>query len=833
MIDSVIIKIRAQRVRIAMAFLFAAAIASGPFDARAKSQPQSPPNSNVPSASTPGSAPTAIPVPDVITRAEQVSATLRNIRAGFASERATSAIEEELPALTQEIDLRFAETSDVLEARPSLETLRNLEAEWRSVSKSLSDWKRTLTARATEVEQEMKRLVELSETWEHTLEVSRIAEAPAVVVEKIEATIAAIRQARDQVESRRAQVLTLQNRVSQQESRVADVLTSVRQVRDETVRRLFVKDSPPIWSATLRASLARDMVRESRDSLSTQFRAMREYAAHRAASFFLHIAIFLLLVAAFYWARRRTGAWVEAEPGLEPTAQVFNLPFASALLLSILASSWIYPQPPRLLSAILGAISLIPTVIILRQLVERPLLPILNALVVFYFADRLRDVAESLPLLLRLLFLAETLGGIIFLLWLIRSERPAIAPETEQVRLRKTIKIAGRIALLLLLVVFVANAYGYVALARLVGNAVLGSAYVAVIFYAAIKIAEGLVMVALRIWPLALLGMVERHRSLLLHQARRMIRWLALLFWILFTLEFFSLREALFNAISNALAAELVVGNLHISSGIVLLFILTVWASFVLSRFLRFILEEDVYPRITLAGGVPYAISTMLHYSMLLVGFLLAMTAIGVNLDRFAILAGAFGVGIGFGLQNIVNNFVSGLILLFERPVKVGDMVQLSERGGELKRIGLRASVLRTWEGAEVIVPNGKLISDEVINWTLSDQQRRIELSVGVAYGTDPEQVIELLTQVALTHPDIMPDPPPQAFFLKFGDNSLDFQLRAWTGLYEQWMVTRSDLMVAVNAALRDANISIPFPQRDLHLKNITPEMQNAIKDSR
>jgi small-conductance mechanosensitive channel len=266
------------------------------------------------------------------------------------------------------------------------------------------------------------------------------------------------------------------------------------------------------------------------------------------------------------------------------------------------------------------------------------------------------------------------------------------------------------------------------------------------------------------------------------------------------------------------------VGQLSISLGNIVAFIVTVWLAFLLSRFLRFLLEEDIYPRVNLARGVPYAVSTMLHYAILLVGFFFAVAAMGIDMTKFTILAGAFGVGLGFGLQNIVNNFVSGLILLFERPVHVGDMIQVGGRDGKLRRIGMRASVIRTLEGSEVIVPNGQLISEEVLNWTLSDQQRRLEIPVGVAYGTDPERVIEILTNVGLKHPDIMTDPPPDTLFLGFGDSALDFQLRAWTSNFKRWQNIKSELAVAINAALRDEGLSIPFPQRDLHIKSVVPE---------
>jgi small-conductance mechanosensitive channel len=190
------------------------------------------------------------------------------------------------------------------------------------------------------------------------------------------------------------------------------------------------------------------------------------------------------------------------------------------------------------------------------------------------------------------------------------------------------------------------------------------------------------------------------------------------------------------------------------------------------------------------------------------------------------VLTGAFGVGIGFGLQDIVKNFVSGLILLFERPIKIGDQIQLGELAGEVTGIGIRASTVRTWEGADVIVPNGNLVSSQVINWTFADSHRRVDVMVGVAYGTDPKQVLDLLVRVASDHPDILKHPVPVALFLGFSDSSLNFSLRAWTEQADRFIHIRSELTVAVLTALREAGIEIPFPQRDLHVRSIDSEVR-------
>jgi small-conductance mechanosensitive channel len=179
-------------------------------------------------------------------------------------------------------------------------------------------------------------------------------------------------------------------------------------------------------------------------------------------------------------------------------------------------------------------------------------------------------------------------------------------------------------------------------------------------------------------------------------------------------------------------------------------------------------------------------------------------------MTKFTIIAGAFTVGAGFGLQNIINNFVSGLILLFERPVKVGDLIEVGDTGGVVERIGIRASVLRAADGSEMIVPNGNLISNRVTNWTFSDSQRLIEVPIPVAQAADPDHVIELLKGVAAAHPLVIKDPPPQALVLNLGPGALNFELRAWTDRAEDWMQIRSELAVAIKSVLAKENISIP-----------------------
>jgi small-conductance mechanosensitive channel len=227
------------------------------------------------------------------------------------------------------------------------------------------------------------------------------------------------------------------------------------------------------------------------------------------------------------------------------------------------------------------------------------------------------------------------------------------------------------------------------------------------------------------------------------------------------------------------------------------------------------------------------SIGTLLHYLLLTVGVLFALGAVGVELQNFAIVAGALGVGIGFGLQNVVNNFVSGLILLFERPVRVGDIVVVGGEWGTIKKIGLRSTIVVTFDQSEMIVPNGDLVSEKVTNWTLSNPVTRVVLPVGVAYGSDVQRVLQILREAAEAHPGVLADPEPQALFVAFGDSALDFELRVWVRELGLRPEVKSTVLAEVDHRFRAAGIEIPFPQQDLHVRSVDPEVVEAMLRAR
>jgi potassium efflux system protein len=752
---------------------------------------------------------------DAATEAESVSISLRGVEADLNGDRPVTTVQEELPILTSEIDARSDESAKLLASSPSLQLLDSQEQDWAGISQSLGQWKRITEQRRDQLNQLNKTVTDLQNRWgqeralldywiEHgkTKEARQLLDTASATVlhvqEQIDATLNDLHDAR-------LKTAQLEQAVDVQDARALDMLDSIRRARHDAFSRLFVRTGPALWNVPLRSQDVLGIFAQGQNSFARQLQAVAAYIQRRYANVGLQAALLVVLAAGLFRLRKMARQWAEKDVALEPVTRAFAAPIATALVLSFLLSLWIYPLAPRMLQAMIGAAALIPTVVILRRLMDRRLFPVLNALVVFYFLDQLRDIVAVVPVVARFLLMLEMLGGAALLALFIRSTRQ----EGTSGRLWNAMRLVGWAWTAAFILAFLGAVAGYVSLAELIGDAALGSAYLAVILYACTRVADSFLIVALRSRPVSLLKMVRQHQLLMLRRLRLVLYWIASAAWVVGALASLSLAAPAWNGLRTILSLQLNYGSIHLSLGHVLAFALAIFLSVWVSRLLRFVLEEDVYDRFPLPEGIPYAISKMVNYVVLLIGFFMGISALGYDMTKFTILAGAFGVGLGFGMQNIVNNFVSGLILLFERPVRVGDVIQLNDTTGVVARIGIRASIIRTAESAEIIVPNGNLISSQVTNWTLSSRERGMCIPLTLGSAVDPAKVIELLTRIAAAQPQVTRVPAPQAFLTKLGPDSFSYELRVWTSVADQWVKTRSELAVALNAELVKENIPI------------------------
>ncbi len=263
-----------------------------------------------------------------------------------------------------------------------------------------------------------------------------------------------------------------------------------------------------------------------------------------------------------------------------------------------------------------------------------------------------------------------------------------------------------------------------------------------------------------------------------------------------------------------------------------LLAILIAIVTFVATRRFPALLEIILLQHFSISSGVHYAAITLSRYSIAAIGTLLALNTIGASWSQVQWLAAALGVGIGFGLQEIVANFISGLIILFERPIRVGDVVTVGDTNGMVTRIQIRATTIRNWDRQELLVPNKEFITGRLLNWSLSDQTTRIKVPVGVAYGSDVQRAMALLDEAAREHEKVLDDPPPSVVFDCFGDNSLNLTLRCFVGAQDDRLPVLTELHEAINQKFNEAGIVISFPQRDVHFDASQPLEVRIRRDS-
>lgn len=274
------------------------------------------------------------------------------------------------------------------------------------------------------------------------------------------------------------------------------------------------------------------------------------------------------------------------------------------------------------------------------------------------------------------------------------------------------------------------------------------------------------------------------------------------------------------NYFYQVITSPIKIGEASISISSVVQLIISLLLVIFICRILKKFLKDQILTRIRIDEGNREAISTIISYGVGTLGFVVVLQLSGFNIASLAVIAGGLGVGIGFGLQDITKNFVSGVTLLIERKLKVGDFVEFDGMTGYIKEIAIRSTTIRTFSGGDVVVPNSELVNNRILNWSLENFTGRIDIPVSVAYGSDPVLVTETLLKSAYMEPTVLYEPPPRVIFVGFGDNSLDFLLWVWVHRIDDRVTIKSSLNFIIDYNLRQQDITCPFPQRDLWLRN-------------
>ena len=768
-------------------------------------------------------------VPDIPRRAKEAIRKLRELRPRLEPDARVMEIGAQLPRAVETI--REMKEGPEGHATPymSLRNLEDIRRQWLLILTQLRGWQQAVDARARELDAVRADLLQGRDAWRQAEALAR-KQKPADLTQQARAVLGDLDGTLAQADRHRSRLSALQDQITDQLNGIAEVLDTIAAARAQAERLLFSIEQAPLWEAAVSHQEHLNIETQARISWDLLRASVQRFWGAYRSRVGVHLVLSLLLLALMFFLRNRSRRRATEGAPTVPSAAILAYPVSATMLTALAFAPWLYPAAPIEVFRLGFLVLTLPLLRLLRSVMPVNLRPVLYGLAALYVVDMLGALFLGESLLHRLLVLGITLLALPGFLWAFRRDGPcAMAQQAAGWILPRWIKW---VAVALLGISLVGNLVGNFSLAELLAVGTIRSTYFATLALALVLILEGAWWGLLHTAQAARLRVVRMHEALLIRRGARVIRAAFIVLWVVLTLGLFGIFEPLAAGLLAALRRRWVLGTVDISLGDVLGFVTVLGVSFLLSRFIRFVLDEGVLPSLDLPRGVPAALSTGAHYLILVFGFYLALGAGGVDLTKFTLLAGALGVGVGFGLQNLVNNFISGIMLLFERPINPGDTIEVGSRAGEVMRIGIRSTTLRTFEGADVIIPNATLISQEVVNWTLTDRIRRVDIPVGAAYGSDPQQVMQVLLAVLAKYPDVLPWPKPIALFQGMGDSALNFVLRFWTGNFDGWVVLRSDVTTSIYAGLREAGIEVPFPQRDLHLRSVDPGLRRVLGEA-
>jgi small-conductance mechanosensitive channel len=496
-------------------------------------------------------------------------------------------------------------------------------------------------------------------------------------------------------------------------------------------------------------------------------------------------------------------------------------PWASGVFIAIVTLGTLYQTPSLMLRFYLATLVVLSACVLVTGIIKkkrhRNMVWLLGGA---YLATLFMQVV-NLPLPMMRIFIATLSLALLFLL----IPYCAMGRKDNE---HWSIILAMRVGIGVSLVALVSQVGGYSNLAARLVDASFKTVFLALVVTMVIKLAQGGVNFAVNHRRLQNLYFFRTFGTAFKNQVNGIIKIVLIINALLALGKIWSGSSSI-GAIWDKIAyVSVEISGLQLDIATLVSVGVIMYCAVVLSWFVRSMFDAGKIGPRYIDSGVRDSIKTLIHYFIIFCGVVFSFSAAGIGLQNFAVIAGALSIGIGFGLQNIVNNFISGIILLFERPIRKGDTIILDGEWAIVRNIGLRSTVVETFNKAELIVPNSDLISQKVTNLTHSNAQYRVVIDIGAAYGSDMEQVLKILEEEAAKHQHAAKSPAPSALFVGFGDSSLDFKLRVWLNNLDYCLSIFSEIGIAVYKRFADEGVEIPFPQQDLHVRSMDEKVVEA-----
>ena len=775
----------------------------------AQQPPQTPPQATPQPAET---APKVIAVMEVIPSSEGALTQMRGIRTQLETDRNVSEIEAELPRFSDQLNQWWKGEAGTIQQLRSMQRMNDVVWQLRLYEGQIETWNAMLTESSKKWSLQTQVMRGLIADWTATQQ-SLDNSAPEEIANKVAEVLREGDAVQRLFQEKTAQLVAAQSRLAATLKRVHEIRLEIDAVNLQPAANLLSLNGAPMWKAVLGSGPAASSPAQFGDGIKKLYNdAVQIFHLYRDR-LILHFALTLILLAVFFRLRQLSHRPSAVTP-TEAERFILDRSFASAMMVAAFLTPLLYSDSsPQMVRMIVFPV-VVPLLTLLPAVFAAQLRRALYFFTFVYALDFCRYYLPPQGVVVRLMLLAEAILGIAAIHLLQKSK----LFESEILKSKEaTIRTMLRIGTGLFLGSIIANILGALNLAEVLFSPLVRTLYIGVVIRMMTVVATTFAVMALRSPVALMLRTVQQSGETVVTNIRKGANIIAVSLWVVIGLFNFGVLGFTAGIFEDIFAAKWNLGAIEISVHEVVTFLLVFGFAYVLSRSLRFVLAKEIFPRFQMPRGVPDVLDLLARYGVLLFGFLLAMVSAGVNLSQMTIALSAFGVGIGFGLQNIVNNFVCGLILVFEHPIQVGDYVEVGQHFGQVQRIGFRSSTVNTLDGGNVIIPNSELIGTKVMNWSLSNQLRRISLRVPAPVGSDPKRVMDMFLEIARSQPEVVAYPAPTAALERFGDGSLGFVVRCWTAT-EKFESVSFGLTLAVNNAFQAAGIQIPFAQSDVHL---------------
>ncbi len=760
-----------------------------------------------------------IALSDVPQEAVATLTKLKEIRDIFVDTEEIKDSHVTLPPYLESIQPYLAASFDDLITKRSIREIQKERSSWKVYKLKLEEWAKLYAERIAIYDEKRTELETYSSLWSETHINANAESAPEVIQTHIANVIIDIEKLRSTAKHNYDLLLTDDNSISTTLSQINDRLDKLKEIEEQLHQQVFYKNRLPLFEAF---GLEPFSPLEFMTSISTnvleKLNEFKIYVQDHPKEKLIIVLVGLLIVGMisyFYWLFRQGKLFVESISSKRKAFFFIARPVSTAVLLIALIQVGIYSEQPQAVKDMVLFIIFIPVLRIIMLVLNPKIVPYLYSYFAIFFFDLLERNAISNTLDDRLLLLTINISMIALIIVFLKN---GVIHSLQMGVIKKVFYKFLPLMVLMFVASIIANINGMFYLSERITHGLFIAIQSSIIFYALTIILSGYLIIFIRRRISLVSNLLDKYADTLERNVTLFIKIFMVVWWLKLLLRTLGFESAFNEVIATILAQSWIVGETTISVSALVSFVIILVGTWILSRFFQMLLEVELFSRVHFARGVPTAISTVSNYIIIISGSLIAISSLGVTTQQLALVFGALGVGIGFGLRNIIANFISGIIMVFERPIQIGDTIEVDNTMGKVMSIGSRASAIQTFDGSEVIVPNESFISSKIINWTLSDERRRKVLEIKVAFDSDIDTVLNIMKEVAIAHESVLKDPEPLPAFQGFGDYYLEFKLYYW--LADNLIVAQSDVAIEVYRRLKAANIATPMPVQKLLMPN-------------